>query len=112
MILKGTKQLARAMRRLGAFTVPGSRSIPVPGTDAHLAATLPMKEHGGDLTCTPDCELRPWRNLFVVDGSCLPDLPAKHCTLTIMANADRVGRIVAKRLQRAASQFLGPATMA
>jgi choline dehydrogenase-like flavoprotein len=98
LILAGTKRLAVAMRHLGAFAVPGSRSIAIPGTDAHHAGTLPMQEHGGDLTCTPDCELRPWRNLFVVDGSCLSDLPAKHCTLTIMANADRVGRYVVKRL--------------
>jgi choline dehydrogenase-like flavoprotein len=103
LILDGTKRLARAMRRLGAFAIPGSRLIPVPGTDAHLAGTLPMKEHGGDLTCTPDCELRPWHNLFVVDGSCLSSLPAKHCTFTIMANADRVGRIVAKRLTSAST---------
>jgi choline dehydrogenase-like flavoprotein len=100
LILEGTKKLARAMRHLGAFAVPGSRSIPVSGTDTHLAGTLPMKEHGEDLTCTPDCELRPWRGLFVVDGSCLPDLPAKHCTFTIMANADRVGRVLVKRLRK------------
>jgi choline dehydrogenase-like flavoprotein len=98
LILEGIKKLARAMRHLGAIAVPGSRSIPVSGTDAHLAGTLPMKEHGEDLTCTPDCELRPWRGLFVVDGSCLPDLPSKHCTFTIMANADRVGRVLVKRL--------------
>ncbi len=98
LILQGTKRLAKAMRHLGAFAVPGSRSIPVSGTDAHLAGTLPMKEHGEDLTCTPDCELRPWRGLFIVDGSCLPDLPAKHCTFTIMANADRVGRVLVKQL--------------
>jgi choline dehydrogenase-like flavoprotein len=98
LILQGTKRLAKAMRHLGAFAVPGSRSIPMSGTDAHLAGTLPMKEHGEDLTCTPDCELRPWRGLFIVDGSCLPDLPAKHCTFTIMANADRVGRVLVKRL--------------
>jgi choline dehydrogenase-like flavoprotein len=100
LILKGTKRLGKAMRRLGVFPVPGSLSILVPGTDAHLAGTLPMKQHGSDLTCTADCELRPWRNLFIVDGSCLPDLPAKHCTLTIMANADRVGRRLAKQLTK------------
>lgn len=105
LMLQGTKQLANALRRLGAFAIPGSRSIPLPGSDAHLAGTLPMKEHGDDLTCTPDCELRPWRNLFVVDGSCLPDLPAKHCTFTIMANADRVGRVVVNRLTGSGPAF-------
>jgi choline dehydrogenase-like flavoprotein len=55
-----------------------------------------MVQEGGPLTCTPDCEVRPWRGVFVVDRSCLSSLPAKHCTFTIMANADRVGRIAAK----------------
>jgi choline dehydrogenase-like flavoprotein len=93
-----TARLSREMRRCGAHAIPRSFSIPLPGADGHLAGTLPMAQEGAALTCTPDCEVRPWRDVFVVDGSCLPSLPAKHCTLTIMANADRVGRIVANRL--------------
>jgi choline dehydrogenase-like flavoprotein len=38
--------------------------------------------------------------LFVVDGAALPALPARHCTLTIMANADRIGRALAARLRQ------------
>ena len=30
--------------------------------------------------------------VHAVDGAVLSDLPAKHCTLTIMANADRIAR--------------------
>jgi hypothetical protein len=37
--------------------------------------------------------------LHVVDGACLPILPAKSHTLTIMANADRIGIAVAKKLR-------------
>jgi choline dehydrogenase-like flavoprotein len=92
------KRLSRVMRRCGALAIPGSFTIPLPGADGHLVGTLPMMREGGELTCTPDCEVRPRRGLFVVDGSCLSSLPAKHCTLTIMANADRVGRMLAKRL--------------
>jgi choline dehydrogenase-like flavoprotein len=29
----------------------------------------------------------------------LPSLPARHCTLTIMANADRIARRIAIRLR-------------
>jgi choline dehydrogenase-like flavoprotein len=36
-------------------------------------------------------------NLFVADASCLPALPGKSSTFTVMANADRIGRIVARR---------------
>jgi choline dehydrogenase-like flavoprotein len=91
-------RLSRVMRRFGVHGIPGSLVMPLPGADGHLAGTLPMAREGPALTCTPDCEIRPWQGVFVVDGSCLPSLPAKHCTLTIMANADRVGRLVANRL--------------
>jgi choline dehydrogenase-like flavoprotein len=33
--------------------------------------------------------------VHVVDGAALSDLPARHCTLTIMANADRIARLLA-----------------
>jgi choline dehydrogenase-like flavoprotein len=98
LLRTAAKRLSREMRRYGMLAIPGSLTIPLPGADGHLAGTLPMARHGPALTCTPDCEVRPWRDIFVVDGSCLSSLPAKHCTLTIMANADRVGRVLANRL--------------
>jgi len=36
--------------------------------------------------------------VFVVDGACLPTLPGKPHTLVIMANADRIGKWIAKRV--------------
>jgi hypothetical protein len=63
-----------------------------------------MARNGAAQTCTPDCEVRPWRDVFVADGSCLSSLPAKHCTFAVMANADRVGRIVANRLATASAK--------
>ena len=91
-------RLSREMRRCGAYAIPRSFSMPPPGSDGHLAGTLPMVREGPALTCTPNCEVRPWQGIFVVDGACLPSLPAKHCTFTIMANAERVGRFVASQL--------------
>ena len=37
-------------------------------------------------------ELNAAQGLFVVDGSSLPTVSSKFITLTIMANADRIGR--------------------
>jgi choline dehydrogenase-like flavoprotein len=48
----------------------------------------------GDLL-TEDCEVKGHPGLYVVDGAALGRLPAKHLTLSIMANADRVGRRIA-----------------
>ena len=39
--------------------------------------------------------------LHVVDGAALPTLCAKHPTFTIMANADRIGRRLVRRLRAA-----------
>lgn len=89
-------RLRRNMRRLGAIALPGSTSFLPAGADAHYAGTLPM---GGTapLATTPEGELKDRPNLFIVDGSVLPHLPATHLTLTIMANADRIGVAIARR---------------
>jgi choline dehydrogenase-like flavoprotein len=91
------RRLTREMRRLGAYALPGSLTIAQPGADAHYTGTLPM---GGDgpTACTPTGELKGCRGLYIADGAVLPGLPAKHCTLTIMANADRIARHLATRI--------------
>ena len=37
-------------------------------------------------------EIEGLKNIHIVDGACLPVLTEKSHTLTIMANADRIGR--------------------
>lgn len=89
--------LAGIARHRGAWAIPGSRQMLMPGADAHPAGTLPM---GGKGVAATDAngELRGAKGVFVADGAALPLLSARHPTLTIMANADRVGRALAKRL--------------
>ena len=53
---------------------------------------------GGAIATTVLGELIRAPGLYVVDGAALPSLPASHPTLTIMANADRIGRALARRL--------------
>lgn len=82
--------LARDFRALGAWLLPGSvKSFP-PGTEVHYAGTLPMGE-----ISDPRGEIQGAPGLHVVDGSVLPSLPAKHHTMTVMANADRIGYLMA-----------------
>lgn len=87
--------LRRALARCGALPVPGSTNFLPPGADIHYGGTLPMGGAGANRT-TIFGELPDAANVHVVDGACLPDLPATHPTLTIMANADRIGREVAR----------------
>ncbi|MFO1248260.1 MAG: GMC oxidoreductase [Alphaproteobacteria bacterium] len=74
--------------------MPGSRRA-MPGTDAHFAGTLPMGGTGANGTSVLG-EIASYPGLHVVDGSVLPSLPAKHATLTIMANADRIATALAR----------------
>jgi choline dehydrogenase-like flavoprotein len=96
-LLAAGRRLVREMRRLGAFALPGSLRIAQPGADAHYAGTLPMGGNG-PAACAPTGELNGSPGLYIADGAVLPDLPAKHCTLTIMANADRIARHLATRI--------------
>jgi len=80
-------KLRRDLFRLGAWVIPGSVSASRPGADAHYGATLPMGRVTNQYGKLPNTD-----RVFVVDGSVLPCLPAKHLTFSIMANADRIGR--------------------
>lgn len=92
------KRLGKILRRYGAYLVPGSLTISPPGSDAHLVGTIPMGGQG-KLSCSNTCELNIAPGVHIIDGSWFPDLPSKHCTFTIMANAYRIGGILAEQLR-------------
>jgi choline dehydrogenase-like flavoprotein len=66
------------------------------GASVHYSGTLPMSTSDLPLTTTPDCRSRDFDNLFLVDGSSFPFLPAKNLTFSLMANAARVADNVFK----------------
>ena len=85
--------LGREFRRIGAWMLPGA-ALAGPGTDVHYGGTLPMglpdvagTDRWGELNGAP--------GLFVVDGASLPSVAPKYPTLTIMANAGRIGQHLA-----------------
>jgi choline dehydrogenase-like flavoprotein len=86
------REVRRAFRSLGAWCLI-ARPLP-PGAEAHYAGTLPM----GSAT-SADGEVKGLPGLYVADGSVLPTLSAKSHTLTVMANATRIGTAVAARLR-------------
>ena len=99
-IQNSARAVARKLRRLGAYAVPGSLTLSQPGSDAHYAGTLPMGGPG-PAACGPDGALNGHPGITIVDGAALTALPARHCTLTIMANADRIARGLVKATQGA-----------
>lgn len=80
-------------RRLGSVLVPSSFNIAEPGADIHYVGTLPAKKKPRFGECFLNGEMAGvQRGLYIADGASLSMLPAKSHTMTIMANADRIGR--------------------
>jgi len=91
-----SKNLRKVFNSTGAFLIPSSFKVGGPGVDAHYAGTLPMCENPVRGEVTASGELFSLKGLYVADGACLPSLSEKSHTLTIMANADRISRLIVK----------------
>ena len=92
MMSEIAKKLREIYLRMGSLLLPGSFTVGQPGGDIHYAGTLPMREFPLLGETSANGEVKGLDGVFVVDGACLPILPEKSHTLTIMANADRIGR--------------------
>lgn len=93
----------RALALCRAWILPGSFSVIEPGADLHYAGSLPHRDGDAVGTALVDGEIRGLPGVHVVDGAALATLPAKPPALTIMANADRIGRRIAAALDGAPS---------
>jgi choline dehydrogenase-like flavoprotein len=83
-------RVRRALWKLGCVLMPGMSHVRPMGASVHYAGTIPMTREDAPLTATPEGRSRDFRNLWLVDGSTFPFLPAKNLTLTLMANAARI----------------------
>jgi choline dehydrogenase-like flavoprotein len=87
--------LAKNLRRLGGWMLPGSFVPGATGADLHYAGTLPIAPHPSAHECDAFGEISSLPGVHAIDGASLPVLPSKAHTLTVMANADRIGRRIA-----------------
>jgi choline dehydrogenase-like flavoprotein len=90
-------KLRKSYLKLGAILLPESFTIGSVGGDIHYAGTLPMRYAPSFGETTSLGEVMSLNGVHIVDGACLPTLPAKSHTFMIMANADRIGREIASR---------------
>ena len=84
------RALARLLRPAGAHVV-GMGKLALAGGGWHVGGSFPMRARpNSDLET--DMLGRPfgWRRIYLVDGACLPSIPAVPSTFTIMANAHRI----------------------
>ena len=68
------------------------------GQALHFAATLPMRTEPGRYQTDAQGLLFGTERVHIVDGASMSRLPAKNLTFTIMANALRIGRGIARGL--------------
>jgi choline dehydrogenase-like flavoprotein len=88
-------RITSSLRHYGAWVLPRSFRLISPGEDVHYAGTIPMSRSPLPHQADGNGEVTGLPGVFVVDGSALPNLSCKPPTLTIMANADRIGRRLA-----------------
>ena len=89
-IAQALKRVKSALWALNCVVPPGMVHVRPMGASVHYAGTLPTAPNRAPFTTTEHCQSRDFENLFVVDGSTYPFLPAKNITFTLMANAVRV----------------------
>ena len=92
-------RLAGFVRKLGCL--PLKRVHPAHGSSVHYAGQLPMTDREMPLTTERSGRLRGTSAVYIADGAALAYLPAKGLTLTLMANANRIGTQISDRLRAA-----------
>lgn len=94
----GEQRLRKVFWKLGALMLPKSFTVGQPGSDVHYACSLPMRTHPVRGETNAFGELFGLDGVHIADGASLSSLSEKSHTLTIMANADRIGRRLAMEL--------------
>ncbi|MGH7818279.1 MAG: GMC oxidoreductase, partial [Candidatus Binatia bacterium] len=89
-IRRAVKTVSRFLWKLGSIVPPWMVHVRPMGASVHYSGTLPMSETEAPLTVSKYCRSHDFENLYIVDGTSFPFLPAKNVTFSLMANAVRV----------------------
>jgi choline dehydrogenase-like flavoprotein len=92
-IARITKTFRRILWSLGCVAPRAMTHVRPMGASVHYAGTVPMGPPQATMTTDANCRSRQFENLYFVDGTTLPGLPAKNLTFTLMANAARVADV-------------------
>ena len=85
------RKLGRVLRSAGVFPLPGLTRVGPIGSSFHAGGTFPMRQSPNGLES--DLLGRPagLQRVHIVDASVFPSIPATTITLSVMANAYRIG---------------------
>jgi hypothetical protein len=68
-----------------------------PGSAVHYAGTLPFNSTSKKFYLNIDGKLNCTSNVYVIDGSGFKFLPANGISFSLMANADRIARLLIEK---------------
>ena len=66
---------------------------PGPGADYHYFGTIPFHQKG-KLSVNENCQLKNYKNIYIVDGSIFNFKRNKYPLGLIIANARRIGKLL------------------
>jgi choline dehydrogenase-like flavoprotein len=90
VIKEALRVVKKTLRKLNCIVPPGMMHLRPMGASVHYAGTIPMSTAPAPFTSSPLCQSHNFNNLYFVDGTTFPALPAKNLTFALMANAIRV----------------------
>lgn len=90
---EGLKRISKQIRSFGLFPLKTITS----NVTSHYAGGVPFQTKPGNLSTDLKGKLHQAKRIYVADSSTWKSLPAKPPTLTIMANAARVGKNVLQK---------------
>ena len=85
------KKLAKALRQAGLYALSFASRLDAPGASFHSGGTFPMSDFPDPLQTDELGRLPGLKRVHLVDASVLPTIPATTITLSVMANAHRIG---------------------
>ena len=93
--IKAVKVFTQALLRTGCFPLAESKMDP--GSAVHYAGTMPFNSYSSKLYLNNEGQLNLTSNVYVIDGSGFKFLPANGISFSLMANADRIARLLIKK---------------
>lgn len=91
VVRRVVRKLLGQARRLGVVPLPMLLQMGEPGRSFHSGGSFPMRANPGAFETDLCGRPAGWRLVHAVDATVLPSIPATTITLTVMANAHRIG---------------------
>ena len=91
VVRRVVRKLLGQARRLGVVPLPMLLQMGKPGRSFHAGGSFPMRANPGAFETDLGGRPAGWRRVHAVDATVLPSIPATTITLTVMANAHRIG---------------------